>query len=65
MNFLQNKLEATVRHVSKDQNVLMANNYLDNFETTCIQRSFCEVASMSRDIHYSETDKYTAKVAVQ
>ena len=48
LEFLQKTLDNVVAKEARDQSAVLAENYLKMYDMSCVQRSFCEVATMSR-----------------
>jgi len=55
-------MQLTVRRESRDQSALMAEKYLDQFETSCVQRSFCQVAATTKQDEYTNAAKLSVSV---
>ena len=47
MKFLQRTIEEVITEEAKDQSAILAENYLNLYEMSCVQRSFCEVGTNS------------------
>ena len=54
-------MQLTVRRESRDQSALMAEKYLDQFETSCVQRSFCQVAATTKQDEYTNAAKLSVR----
>ena len=48
LEFLQRTMDEVVVREAKDHSASMAEYYLGRFDMSCVQRSFCEVATASR-----------------
>ena len=61
--YMQVKMEDVIRRESRDQSALMAEKYLSKFDTSCVQRSFCEVGTtLAKDATQEER---AAELAVE
>ena len=47
MLFLQSRFEYEVRRHSRTMNLRMAEKYLAQFETSCMQRNFCSIGAVT------------------